>query len=120
MLIQELFRRVVVGRCQVMQDIAEILVPAIMREFAAVPALGGSGKPLTIHEPELQELLERIPAYTAEDRQRFSEKGFDQSLSLNPPHQWIICGNESGGASTGTERTGHCWTANLGAWLHSA
>lgn len=83
MLIQELFRRVVVGRGQVMRDIAEILIPAIMREFAAVPALGGSGKAVIVHEPELQELLERIPAYTATDRQRFSEKGFDQSLSTH-------------------------------------
>ncbi len=83
MLIQELFRRAVIDRCQVMQDIAEMLVPAIMREFAAVPALGGSGKPLTIYEPELQELLEKIPAYTAEEQQRFSAKGFDQSLSTH-------------------------------------
>lgn len=83
MLIQELFRRAVIDRCQVMQDIAEILVPAIMREFAALPALGGSGKPLTVYEPELQELLDKIPAYTAEDRQRFSAKGFDQSLSTH-------------------------------------
>ncbi len=83
MLIQELFRRAVIDRCQVMQDIAEMLVPAIMREFAAVPALGGSEKPLIVHEPELQELLEKIPAYTAEEQQRFSAKGFDQSLSTH-------------------------------------
>ncbi len=83
MLIQELFRRAVIDRCQVMQDIAEMLVPAIMREFAAVPALGGSEKPLIVYEPELQELLEKIPAYTAEERQRFSAKGFDQSLSTH-------------------------------------
>ena len=83
MLIQELFRRAVIGRCEVMQDIAEMLVPAIMREFAAVPALGGSEKPLIVQEPELQELLENIPAYTAEEQQRFSAKGFDQSLSTH-------------------------------------
>lgn len=83
MLIQELFRCAVMGRGQVMQDIAEILIPAILREFAAVPALGGSRKPLIIHEPELQELLERIPAYTDKDRERFSEKGFDQGLSTH-------------------------------------
>ncbi len=83
MLIQELFRRAVIDRCEVMQDIAEMLVPAIMREFAAIPALGGSEKHLIIHEPELQELLDKIPAYTAEDRLRFSAKGFDQSLSTH-------------------------------------
>jgi len=83
MLIQELFRRVVIDRCQVMQDIAEILVPAILREFAAVPALGGSEKPLIVQEPELQELLEKIPAYTVVERQRFSATGFDQSLSTH-------------------------------------
>src|ERR1051326_3449490 len=83
MLIQELFRRVVVGRCQVMQDIVELLIPAIMREFAAVSALGGAGKSLTIDEPELQELLKKIPPYTAEERRGFSEKGFDQSLSTH-------------------------------------
>src|SRR5713226_314021 len=83
MLIQELFRRAVAGRCEVMQDIAEILVPAIMLEFAAVPALGGSEKPLIVQEPELQELLENIPAYTLEERQRFSAKGFDQSLATH-------------------------------------
>lgn len=83
MLIQELFRRAVIDRCQVMQDIAEMLVPAIMREFAAVPALGGSGKLLTVREPELQELLEKVPAYTVEEQQRFSAKGFDQSLSTH-------------------------------------
>jgi CRISPR-associated protein Csc3 len=83
MLIQELFRRAVINRCQVMQDIAEILIPAIIREFAAVPALGGSEKPLIVHEPELQELLDKIPVYTAEERQRFSARGFDQSLSTH-------------------------------------
>ncbi len=83
MLIQELFRRTVIDRCQVMQDIAEKLIPAILREFAAVPALGGSEKPLIVHEPELQELLEKIPVYTAEERQRFSATGFDQSLSTH-------------------------------------
>jgi len=66
-----------------MQDIAEMLVPAILREFAVVPALGGSGKPLTVQELELQELLEKIPAYTVEELQRFSAKGFDQSLSTH-------------------------------------
>ena len=83
MLIQELFRRAVIDRCQVMQEIAEMLVPAIMREFAAVPALGGSGKLLTVQEPALQEVLEKIPAYTLEEQQRFSAKGFDQSLSTH-------------------------------------
>ena len=83
MLIQELFRRAVIGRCEAMQDIAEKLVPAILREFAAVPALGGSEKPLIVQEPELQELLENIPAYTLEERQRFSAKGFDQSLATH-------------------------------------
>jgi CRISPR-associated protein Csc3 len=83
MLIQELFRRAVIDRCQVMQDIAEMLVPAILREFAAVPALGGSEKPLIVQEPELQELLEKIPAYTVVERQRFSATGFDQSLSTH-------------------------------------
>jgi CRISPR-associated protein Csc3 len=83
MLMQALFRRAVAGRCEVMQDIAEMLVPAIMREFAAVPALGGSEKPLIVQEPELQELLENIPAYTAAEQQRFSAKGFDQSLSTH-------------------------------------
>ncbi len=83
MLIQELFRRSATDRSQVMQDIAEMLVPAILREFAVVPALGGSGKPLTVQELELQELLEKIPAYTVEELQRFSAKGFDQSLSTH-------------------------------------
>ena len=83
MLIQELFRRAVIDRCQVMQDIAEMLVPAILREFAPVPALGGSEKPLIVQEPELQELLEKIPAYTVVERQRFSATGFDQSLSTH-------------------------------------
>jgi len=83
MLIQELFRRAVIDRCQVMQDIAEMLVPAILREFAAVPALGGSEKPLIVQEPELQELLEKIPAFTVVERQRFSATGFDQSLSTH-------------------------------------
>jgi CRISPR-associated protein Csc3 len=83
MLVQELFRRAVTGRCEVIQEITEMLVPAILREFAAVPALGGSEKPLTVQEPELQELLEKIPGYTVEEQQRFSAKGFDQSLSTH-------------------------------------
>lgn len=83
MLIQELFRRAVIDRCRVMQDIAEILIPAILREFAAVPALGGSEKPLIVYEPELQELLEKIPVYTDIERQRFSATGYDQSLSTH-------------------------------------
>src|SRR5260221_551971 len=77
------FRLAVIDRCQVMQDIAEMLVPAILREFAAVPALGGSEKPLIVQEPELQELLEKIPAFTVVERQRFSATGFDQSLSTH-------------------------------------
>ena len=83
MLIQELFRRAVIGRCEVMQDITEILVPTIMREFAVVPALGGSGKLLTVQEPELQAVLDEVPVYTIEEQQRFSAKGFDQSLSTH-------------------------------------
>ncbi len=83
MLIQELFRRSVVGRSQVTQDIAIILAPKILQEFAAVPALGGSGKSCGLAPPDLQELLDSIPAYTEKQHQAFSEKNRDQSLSTH-------------------------------------
>src|SRR5437764_472676 len=83
MLIQELFRRATIDRSPVTQSIATILAPTILREFAAVPALGGSGKPSTAQEPEMEAFLKAIPAFTAEELQLFSAKGFDQSLSTH-------------------------------------
>ena len=83
MLIQELFRRTAAGRGAVLEDIAATLAPAILCEFAAIPALGGSGKPLKEQEPELLEVLEGLPEYTAEELEKFSEKGFDQSLATH-------------------------------------
>ena len=83
MLIQELFRSAASGRGPVLEDIAVTLAPTIMREFAAVPALGGSGKPPKELEADLREMLKSIPAYTAEELQKFSHKGFDQSLSTH-------------------------------------
>src|SRR5436309_194682 len=83
MLIQELFRRVVAGRGQLLQDIATMLVPRILQEFAAIPALGGSGQPSGISDPELEELLTTIPSFTPEELQIFSTKGFDQSLATH-------------------------------------
>jgi CRISPR-associated protein Csc3 len=83
MLIQELFRRATIHCAPVTQSIATELAPAILREFAAIPALGGSGKLSIIQEPETQVLLETIPAYTPEELQIFSAKGFDQSLSTH-------------------------------------
>lgn len=82
MLIQELFRRSVVGRSQITQDIAITLAPKILQEFAAVPALGGSGESCGLVLPELQELLDGIPPYTKEDHQNFSKIG-DQSLATH-------------------------------------
>ncbi len=83
MLIQELFRRTAAGRGAVLEDIAATLTPAILHEFAAIPALGGSGKPSEEQEPELLEVLEGLPKYTAEELKKFSEKGFDQSLATH-------------------------------------
>ena len=83
MFIQELFRRAVMGKEQVIQDIATLLAPAILKEFAALPALGGSGKPICVQEPEIREILEQIPSYTEKDLQAFSAKGFDQSLATH-------------------------------------
>src|SRR5438874_13564187 len=83
MLIQELFRRATIDRSPVTQSIATILAPTILREFAAVPALGGSGKPSTVQEPEMEASMKAIPAFTAEELQLFSAKGFDQSLSTH-------------------------------------
>jgi CRISPR-associated protein Csc3 len=83
MLIQELFQRATANRGPVTQRIATVLAPAILREFAAIPALGGSGKPLAVQESGIQALLDTIPAYAPEELQAFSAKGFDQSLSTH-------------------------------------
>ncbi|MBA2680087.1 MAG: type I-D CRISPR-associated protein Cas10d/Csc3, partial [Ktedonobacteraceae bacterium] len=86
MLIQELFRRSVVGRSQVTQDIVVVLAPRVLCEFAATPALGGSGNIpflLDIQDDALQEMLASIPAYSVEELQKFSAKGFDQSLATH-------------------------------------
>lgn len=83
MLIQELFRRATAQRHHVTQEMATVLAPAILRELAAIPALGGSGQPAGIADPALRELLELLPAFSEKDLFTFSKTGFDQSLSTH-------------------------------------
>jgi CRISPR-associated protein Csc3 len=83
MLIQELFRSVAARRNLVTQEMAATLAPAILRELAAIPALGGSGEPAGIADPELRALLESLPTFSREELLIFSKKGFDQSLSTH-------------------------------------
>lgn len=83
MLIESLFVRAASERGPVTQAVAATLAPAIMRVFAGVPALGGSGKPLPVTLPDVEDLLEQLPAYTDKQLQAFSNKGFDQSLATH-------------------------------------
>lgn len=78
MLIQELFRQATAGQGPVVEGVATMLAPAILRRFGATPALGGSGA-----LPSAVELPEGATAYTAQERERFSATGFDQSLATH-------------------------------------
>lgn len=80
MLVEELFRRAASKRGQVAQAVAGTLAPAILRRYAATPALGGSGKPPAERD---ETLPAGAVAFTAEELRNFSAKGFDQSLATH-------------------------------------
>jgi CRISPR-associated protein Csc3 len=76
MIQQTLLRRAVAGRDPALVDMVEALAPAMLLHFAAVPALGGSGRPAALADPDLPAGLPRL---TPEALARFSQI-HDQSL----------------------------------------
>src|SRR4051812_31041732 len=81
MIHQSLLRRAVAGRQPALHDFVETLAPRILLAFSRVPALGGSAaQPPGERDPRLPpEAVE----YTQEERERFSAKLHDQSLSAH-------------------------------------
>lgn len=76
MIHQVLLRRAVQDRDPVLRDFVDALAPAILTHLAAIPALGGSGRPCALADPSLPEGLEPIPQ---EARAYFAER-HDQSM----------------------------------------
>ncbi|MFZ5916085.1 MAG: type I-D CRISPR-associated protein Cas10d/Csc3 [Chloroflexota bacterium] len=79
MIHQTLLRRAVAGRDPALVDFVEALAPAILTHFAAVPALGGSGRAQVLDDPRLPADLPRVPPEALE---KFSHK-HDQSMATH-------------------------------------
>jgi CRISPR-associated protein Csc3 len=80
MIHQELLRRAIPQDNKVLIDFVETLSPKILRHFAAVPALGGSGAPRPIIGLDSPAGLQ---SYTGEERGRFSRSNPDQSMATH-------------------------------------
>jgi CRISPR-associated protein Csc3 len=79
MIHQQLLRRAVAGRSPALVDFVETVAPHLLRLFATLPALGGSGRLLPL-DPRLPEGLSR---FTEQELARFSERNPDQSLTAH-------------------------------------
>ncbi len=76
---QELLHRAVSNRHPIIRHFVETLAPQVLIAFSHISALGGSATTIE-RDPGLP--LEAI-SHTLKDKQRFSETGYDQSLSAH-------------------------------------
>jgi CRISPR-associated protein Csc3 len=80
MIHQELLRHAVIGRPPALVDFVETLAPRLLERFTTITALGGSGRPKPLTDPNLPEGLGR---FTEEELSLFSERNPDQSLTAH-------------------------------------
>lgn len=79
MIYQEILRRVIAEDQKVLTQFTDVLAPKILEYFAAVPALGGSGRPPIL--PEL-EIPSDLQTFTGQDYANFSRLP-DQSMATH-------------------------------------